>query len=121
MASLFFYAGFGVTALAVLLGVNVLTYISGYLIGENDGPRSGIFRRNVLIISLVLIFMSLGLFKWSAFGLLLPVGMSFYIFTAAGYLIDVYKGKSKPERDPVTLSLFLCFFPNISSGPIERS
>lgn len=183
-ASLYFYSGFGLRAFAVLMSVNVLSYLSARLMGswsqgalpepdrdpghagaaETQGsaggaggdcapetpgsagdaaqagpvetrepsggagpdgipaPREQAFRRKVVLaVTLALMFLSLGMFKWSAFGLLLPVGMSFYTFAAAGYVIDVYKGRIEPERNPVTCFLFLSFFPNISSGPIERT
>ncbi|MBQ7557292.1 MAG: MBOAT family protein [Lachnospiraceae bacterium] len=192
-ASLYFYSGFGLRAFAVLMSVNVLSYLSARLMGswsqgampepdrdpghagaaetcdpsgaaETQGSAGGAgedsapetpgsaggaaqagpaekrepsggagldgtpapreqatSRKVVLAVTLALMFLSLGMFKWSAFGLLLPVGMSFYTFAAAGYVIDVYKGRIEPERNPVTCFLFLSFFPNISSGPIERT
>ena len=52
---------------------------------------------------------------------LLPVGISFYIFQALGYSIDVYRGTIKPERNFVTYALFVSFFPQLVAGPIERS
>lgn len=183
-ASLYFYSGFGLRAFAVLMSVNVLSYLSARLMGswsqrampesdrdpghagaaETQGSAGGAggdstpetpgstggaahagpaekrepsggagldgtpapreqapSRKVVLAVTLALMFLSLGMFKWSAFGLLLPVGMSFYTFAAAGYVIDVYRGRIEPERNPVTCFLFLSFFPNISSGPIERT
>ena len=55
------------------------------------------------------------------FGLLLPVGISFYTFQALGYSIDVYRGGTKVERDFLTYALFVSFFPQLVAGPIERS
>ena len=52
---------------------------------------------------------------------LLPVGISFYIFQALGYLIDVSRGNVKAERDLLTYALFVSFFPQLVAGPIERS
>ena len=51
----------------------------------------------------------------------LPAGISFYLFMAAGYLIDVYRGKVAAERNAVRLALFLSFFPYLISGPIGRA
>ena len=53
--------------------------------------------------------------------ILQPVGLSFFTFAAAGYLVDVYRGKRTAERDVVSFSVFLSFFSTIMSGPIERS
>ncbi len=52
--------------------------------------------------------------------LLLPLGLSFYIFQSAGYLIDVYRKKYPPDRNPARLALFVSFFPQIVQGPIGR-
>jgi D-alanyl-lipoteichoic acid acyltransferase DltB (MBOAT superfamily) len=52
---------------------------------------------------------------------LLPVGISFYTFQAVGYLIDVYRGAVRAERDPVVYALFVAFFPQLVAGPIERT
>ncbi len=53
--------------------------------------------------------------------LLMPVGISFYTFMAVGYLIDVYRGKTKAVRHFGKYAIFVSFFPNIASGPIERA
>ena len=55
------------------------------------------------------------------FDLLMPLGISFFIFTSTGYLFDVYRGKIHAEKNPFYYALFTCFFPCIMSGPIERA
>lgn len=55
------------------------------------------------------------------FHFLLPVGISFYIFQALGYSIDVYRGDVAVERNFFTYALFVSFFPQLVAGPIERS
>jgi D-alanyl-lipoteichoic acid acyltransferase DltB (MBOAT superfamily) len=52
---------------------------------------------------------------------LLPAGISFYLFAAMGYLMDVYRGKVEAEKDFVKCALFLSFFPSLLSGPIGRA
>ena len=52
--------------------------------------------------------------------LLLPLGISFYTFQAIGYLIDMYRGSLKPERNWARFALFLSFFPQLIQGPISR-
>lgn len=52
--------------------------------------------------------------------LVLPIGFSFYAFSAIGYIYDVYQKKEKAETDFVTFALFMSFFPKLVSGPIER-
>lgn len=56
-----------------------------------------------------------------SFEILLPVGISFYIFQSLGYVIDVYRGKIAPEKNPFRYALFISFFPQLVAGPIERS
>ncbi|MDG1418753.1 MAG: MBOAT family O-acyltransferase [Maricaulis sp.] len=53
--------------------------------------------------------------------IILPVGVSFYVFQSIGYLVDVYRGDTKPESNFVDFALFVSFFPQLVAGPIERS
>lgn len=53
-------------------------------------------------------------------GWLLPLGISYYTLQALGYLLDVYHGTEKAERNPFKLLLFLSFFPQVVQGPISR-
>lgn len=53
--------------------------------------------------------------------LLLPVGISFYVFQTLGYVIDVYRGDVEAERSFVRYAAFVAFFPQLVAGPIERS
>lgn len=57
----------------------------------------------------------------STMEILLPVGISFYIFQAIGYTIDVYRGDVYTERNFLKYALFVSFFPQLVAGPIERS
>ena len=53
--------------------------------------------------------------------LLLPVGISFYTFQTLSYVIDVYRGEVKAERNFGIYAAFISFFPQLVAGPIERS
>ena len=55
------------------------------------------------------------------FGLLLPVGISFYTFQTMSYTIDIYKGKNKPYEDFLSFSCYAAFFPQLVAGPIVRA
>ncbi len=50
----------------------------------------------------------------------LPLGISFYIFTAIGYCVDVAGGRVPPARNPLRFFVFLAFFGHGPSGPIVR-
>lgn len=52
--------------------------------------------------------------------LALPLGISFYVFMAVGYLIDVYRNRHPAEANPFRLALFVSFFPQLIQGPISR-
>lgn len=51
--------------------------------------------------------------------LILPLGISFYTFQSMGYIVDVYREKIAPEKNPLKLALFVSFFPQIIQGPIS--
>lgn len=102
--------------------------------------RSKKKRFHILLWGLVLNFGILAVLKYTAFAvnsvnsvlslfgangfdipsLILPMGISFYTFQALGYLIDVYRGKAIPEKNPAKLALFVAFFPQLVQGPISR-
>jgi D-alanyl-lipoteichoic acid acyltransferase DltB (MBOAT superfamily) len=52
---------------------------------------------------------------------ILPVGISFYTFHGLSYVIDIYKGRIKAEKNFIDYSLFVSFFPLLVAGPIERA
>lgn len=58
--------------------------------------------------------------KLSIFNIILPIGISFYMFQSVGYVIDVYRNKYKAEKNFAKFSLFVSFFPQIIQGPISR-
>jgi len=55
------------------------------------------------------------------FAYLLPVGISFFTFQSLSYIIDVFLGKAPRERNFLRFANFVCFFPIVMSGPIERA
>ena len=99
-------------------------------------------KRKKMILTLVLLFnlSILAVFKYSNFAIdvynsfagifkiehvahvsfLMPLGISFYTFQSIGYLVDVYRGKYKPDGNIFKFALFVSFFPQIVQGPIGR-
>ena len=53
--------------------------------------------------------------------ILLPIGISFFTFQSLGYVIDVSRGKIRPENDLPRIALFVAFFPQLAAGPIGRA
>ena len=133
-ASYFFYATSNYKYLLVLLLVTEITYLSARLMSD----------KNKDICLWCGIICSLGIlcfFKFWNFwaeglsyffhitdkntggiiSIIAPVGLSFFVLQALGYLVDVYKGKAIAEKNFAKYALFVSFFPLILSGPIERS
>lgn len=89
-------------------------------------------KRFWLVLALLFNFGILAVLKYSdfavsniykdfgGFGFVLPLGISFYTFQTMGYLIDVYWGKYRAEKNVFKLGLFTSFFPQLIQGPISR-
>ena len=58
-------------------------------------------------------------FSMPTLKLILPLGISFYTFQSMGYIVDVYREKTAPQKNPLKLLLFVSFFPQIIQGPIS--
>ena len=50
----------------------------------------------------------------------LPIGISFYTFQTMSYSIDIYRGLVRPQKNPITLALYVTLFPQLIAGPIVR-
>lgn len=103
-------------ALIYLLVVTVISYAVGQML-EKFSP----FPKKIALsigIGVVLLFM-LGSRVFSE--VISAVGISFYALSAISYLVDVYKGKMKAERNFIYYALYMAFFPKFLSGPIERA
>ncbi len=55
----------------------------------------------------------------SGMQLFLPLGLSYFTFQSAGYLIDVYRGKAEAQKNPLRAWLFIGYFPQLTQGPIS--
>lgn len=139
IASYYFYMNWEPAYALLLLTSTVVTYFAALGIDHfEENKKKELFLVSSIIMNLAILF----LFKYynflssnieavlhacgigidfPNFGLLLPVGISFYTFQALGYSIDVYRGTTKVERDFPTYALFVSFFPQLVAGPIERS
>ncbi len=107
---------FFVLLLLLMTGVN-------FLIGRNLAAQQEGNRRFWLILGVVVNLVILVFFKAGNRlneNLLLPLGISFYIFKAVSYLADVYRGRIYAERSFWRFGAYLCFFAQITSGPIMR-
>lgn len=87
----------------------------------NLGILAGVKYTNFAIYNVNLALHSFGSIRQFDFlDIALPMGISFYTFQALGYIIDVYRGTSRAERNPFKFALFVSFFPQLVQGPISR-
>lgn len=93
---------------------------------EKKAFKARVSGRKKLLLSLIafIAFGMLMIFKCKKFlpysWLILPLGMSFYTFQSIGYLIDVYRGEVRAERNFLHYALFVSYFPQLIQGPINR-
>ena len=77
---------------------------------------------NFINVSVITGLASIGLqFSMPGLNWAVPVGISFFTFQAVGYMLDVYHGRIKAERNLVDYILFVSFFPQVASGPISKA
>ena len=112
-----------VILVSVLFNYYVGIVIHKFGISKKDRTTQ---KRFFLIVGLVVDFGILFVFKYIDFvlgthlGLILPIGISFYTFQIASYLIDVYRDPLLVEKSFVNLGAYIMMFPQLIAGPIVR-
>lgn len=135
LASAWFYITWSGAFFVMLGGLVLVNWGLGFLI---DRTR----RRHWLVLGCVLNLGLLAWFKYAKFAaeniatvigwvhpglqaphldIILPLGISFYVFELISYLADLYRGKVQHERNPLSFALFVLFFPHLIAGPICRT
>jgi len=138
LASYFFYSVWDLRFLLILILVSLFNFLSALSIYKDFFGK----KKNFFIISLIYNLSLLGIFKYydffrvsaesllERFGfsahfplleIILPIGLSFYIFKVISYNIDVYLGKIMPTSSFLDFSIYVSFFPHLLSGPIMRA
>ena len=121
----------------VLLGETLVTYWAGRLFDKRKGggkklvwpltflgllPLLVFKYYNFLNVSISAGLASIGLrFALPGLNWAIPVGISFFSFQAVGYMLDVYHGREKAEKNLLDYMLFVSFFPQVFSGPISKA
>jgi D-alanyl-lipoteichoic acid acyltransferase DltB (MBOAT superfamily) len=139
LVSYVFYGWWDWRFLSLIIFSTVVDYLIGQRLRAEDKQSK---RKALLWTSIIVNLGFLGFFKYynfflenfvdafSLFGMqinanslniILPVGISFYTFQTLSYTIDVYKKKLEPTKDFIAFSAFVCFFPQLVAGPIERA
>jgi D-alanyl-lipoteichoic acid acyltransferase DltB (MBOAT superfamily) len=137
IASCFFYMAFIPAYILILFVTIAIDYFAGIFLEH----RQGTARKALLLASIVSTCAVLFVFKYFDFftsnfvglaalagcrlskplvHIILPIGLSFHTFQSLSYVVEVYRGKQKAERDFVTYATYVMFFPQLVAGPIER-
>ena len=125
VSSLIFY-GWGEPKYVLLMLVSILlNYFCGLAAGKRQTQQRSV--RGVLIVGVVLNLGMLGFFKYGKFffgsafpDIPLPIGISFYIFQAMSYLIDVCRREVEVQKNVLTFGTYVTLFPQLIAGPIVR-
>ena len=125
VSSLIFY-GWGEPKYLLLMLVSILlNYFCGLAAGKRQMQQRSV--RGVLIVGVVLNLGMLGFFKYGTFffgsafpDIPLPIGISFYIFQAMSYLIDVCRREVEVQKNVLTFGTYVTLFPQLIAGPIVR-
>ncbi len=130
ISSLLFYAYGEPVYVLLMAGSASLNYLYGLWIG-----RAG-KKKPVLALAVGTNFLILGIFKYAdmlidtcnrltgaqipLIRVSLPIGISFFTFQALSYLIDVYRGQVKAQKNYAHMLLYISFFPQLIAGPIVK-
>ena len=130
-ASLVFYAFGEPVYVIIMVGSVTFNYFAALAV-----EKSGENKKAILVPTIVVNLSLLFVFKYvpwltgvvnSSFGLSLPVpaltipvGISFYTFQILSYVIDVYRGKCRAQKNYFDLFLYISFFPQLIAGPIVK-
>lgn len=116
--SILFYALGEAEYVLLLLGCVLINYVIARMMYRNTIEGRGGRQRFLLILALCYDFGMLFLYKYSGIVDHLPLGISFYTFQIAAYIIDVYRAAVPAEKSFVQLGTYLTMFPQLVAGPI---
>lgn len=120
--SFYFYLMTDITGSFILFTVILITYLFSKLVEHNKKA----YICYLIIVTAILTFFKYGNYILSSFEtmnvnkIIMPVGISFFIFTSIAYISDIYYEKIEADNNFIHIFTFLTFFPTIVSGPILR-
>lgn len=134
--SLLFFAWGNPAYLILMLCSIAMNYFAGLELGHHLQAGNAARAKAVLSVSVIANLLLLGFFKYYGFlldninallgtkisvrVLPVPIGLSFYTFSLLSYLFDVYRGKAQMQKNLLSFSLYVTFFPKLVSGPIMQ-
>ena len=120
--SFYFYLMTDITESFILFTVILITYLFSRFVKHNKKA----YICYLIIVTAILTFFKYGNYILSSFEtmnvnkIIMPVGISFFIFTSIAYISDIYYEKIEADNNFIHIFTFLTFFPTIVSGPILR-
>lgn len=126
IASIIFYAWGEPKYLAIMLLTILVNYMGAQLIEKFPKKKKLSFIITIAVNLGFLIYFKYFNFILSNINIfpfikiIMPIGISFYTFQAMSYLIDVYRGECKAQKDFYKLALYICLFPQLIAGPIVK-
>lgn len=133
VASYYFYLTWSPEFIILVLFSTLIDFFIGKKIYLSQNKKAIFWLRMSILCNLALLFT----FKYYNFfgdvffrltdieltksSLPLPIAISYYTFQTLSYSIDVYRKKVVPEKNIIRFALYVCFFPQLLAGPIERS
>ena len=136
LASIIFYAWGEPMYIFLMLFTILHNYIFALFIDKYRRQEKHSVSKALIIISVILNLGCLGFFKYcnffinninNIFGLgidfleiALPIGISFYTFQTMSYTIDVYRGATGVQKNPISFGAYVTFFPQLIAGPIVQ-
>lgn len=130
LASVVFYAFGEPRYVALLLLSALIGWLHGLYLQKHPGKRWALVSALAWNLAFLLFFKYADFLIASCNGLLhtaipalnlaLPIGISFYTFQNMSYVIDVYRGSCRAERNLASYATYLCLFPQLIAGPIVR-
>ena len=134
--SLFFYAWGEPLYVFLMIGTILFDYIFGILIERFLKKEKKRAAGITLVFAVIVNIGCLGFFKYTDFlignlngifntaipllQIALPIGISFYTFQIMSYVIDVYRGEVKAQRNIISFGTYVVLFPQLIAGPIVR-
>ncbi len=134
--SLLFYAWGEPVYILLMIAVIVINYLAGLRLLRFPADTASGRRRLLLALAVTADLAILGVFKYTGFfaallntaaglhlpvpQIVLPIGISFYIFQSMSYVIDVYRGEAEAQRSILSFGTYIALFPQLIAGPIVR-
>lgn len=134
VASLGFYAWGEPKFVFVMIASILLNYF--YALGIDRYREKRTLSKSILVLMVVTNIAIFFIFKYLGFAvqninyitgqsikipqIALPIGISFFTFQSMSYVIDVYRGNGKVQKNPLDLGVYVAFFPQLIAGPIVR-